>query len=188
MPITRSGRFADAAILLTGRDDVFVAKIASSGAISPSMRNTDSFKSMRSGIASTMSATPSAAATRSLEACRRSRAASRSSGVTFPLATPASKFSRTLANPLESADASTSHSTVRYPACAAICAIPCPIVPAPQLAIFSANSASLSSGDPSERAKISGRPTIRYIVCGARKPRACSFPGISRRIGFEPMS
>ena len=81
----------------------------------------------------TMSA-PATAVARSLAPCKRPKVASRASSVTFPRATPLSRFARTRDSPLSTSSAVVSNRRVAIPAAAQTWAIPWPIVPAPRTA------------------------------------------------------
>lgn len=136
-PTTRSGRSVAAAILVIGMAEVFEASTVSSRTTLSRARKISCFTSSFSKTASTtMSA--SAAASRSVVAVIRPRAASAFSAANFPLLTNLSYDAVMPPMPRLSASSVTSRRTTSQPACADTWAIPDPMSPAPMTASFRA--------------------------------------------------
>ncbi|BCB84639.1 hypothetical protein Psuf_019520 [Phytohabitans suffuscus] len=133
VPTTDSGRWVAAAIWVTGIALVFVASTAPGPQILSSCRKTSCLTSSRSNTASTTMSAP-AAASRSLVVEIRPSVASTSSGWIAPLLANFSSDRRIPATPRLVAASSRSRSVTSQPACAATCAMPEPIRPAPMTA------------------------------------------------------
>jgi len=124
---------ADAAIEVIENDDVFVASTASAVTTTSSSRNILRLASRSSTIASTTSL----ALTRSPSACTgtmRAAAASASEGSSLPFDASLRSASATCRCAASAAPMRLSNTCTRWPYCAAICAMPVPIAPAPTTA------------------------------------------------------
>ncbi len=130
MPMTRSARLVPAASLVIEIELVLLARMVSGGQQRSSSASTDDLTGSFSTTASTTS-WQGASAESSLLVRTRESVASLSAAVSLPLAMRRSRLLPMPAMPRSSAAGATSTMVTARPACAATCAMPCPIVPAP---------------------------------------------------------
>src|SRR5262245_25608593 len=134
MPTTCSGRRVALAMHVMESDDVLVASIAASPTTAASCRKSCSLVARSSATASITRSASRTEAVRSAAVAIRAIAASASSCVILLRLTAPVRFEAILLMALVSASELVSVSRVSYPAIAATCAIPCPMVPAPMTA------------------------------------------------------
>ena len=129
IPTTRSGCFSPAAIAVTDSDEVLVARMQRGPTMASRSRNRLRLASMSSTMASITR--PHSASSGSVAARMRAGIAAACSAGTLPLS--ASAFSELAACAIARSTAPGCASTIstRWPACAATCAMPAPIAPAP---------------------------------------------------------
>ena len=141
IPAMRPGCFMPAASAVIENDEVLDASTASASTTTSSSRNVLRLTSRSSTIASTTSL----AVTRSPSACTgtmRAAAASASAGSILPLAASLRSASAICCLAASATPIRVSNNRTRWPACAATCAMPAPMAPAP-ITATSAEGASL---------------------------------------------
>jgi hypothetical protein len=136
VPTTLSLRSVAPAMAVTGRTEVFEARIAAGLQILSSSAKIFFLRSRLSGTASMTKSASLAASFRSVEVLRSFSVASACSCASFPFSTRLPRLLRIWAAPLSANSWATSYSTTLMPAEIAACAMPCPIVPAPNTVMF----------------------------------------------------
>ena len=157
MPTTRPGCFIAAASAVIDSDDVFVARMHSGVTTFSSRAKSSRLAARSSTIASTTSAATQASGSVTTVAMRPT-AASASASPSLPFAT---SFASASAIPFFAASPApmrVSCSWTRWPASAAICAMPAPIAPAPITATVDPRAAAAAIGAPVQRPGESRRP------------------------------
>ena len=136
IPTNRSGRFVAAASEVIEIEEVFDARIAWGASSASSFLKISFFTPSFSTIASIARSAP---AQSSIERAGLMRAAtaSRSAAVSFPFSTSFARVAPSLSTAFFASSGAASATTTSTPACAATCAIPEPICPAPMIAILS---------------------------------------------------
>lgn len=134
-PARRVGSFRAAAIRVTERDEVLVAKTAVAGSARSSRPKTSVLVPRSSRTASTTSSTSGPGAHGSSSGISRSRAAARSPADIRPFWTARSSMDPTKSTAAVTASVRTSHSSTVCPAVAAHWAMPRPMAPAPTILI-----------------------------------------------------
>ncbi len=132
-PASRPGSRSEAAIRVTDRDEVLVAKTAESGRACSSFPKTSALVSRSSRTASMTSSTSGPYAHGSSSGTSRSRAAAESPADIRPFWTARSSMDRTKSTAAVTASVRTSQSSTVCPATAAHWAMPRPMAPAPTI-------------------------------------------------------
>jgi hypothetical protein len=140
-PTTRRGCARPCAIAVIEIDEVLVASTASGASTFSSSANSDFFASSFSTIASTASPQPASAA-KSATPERRLRTAARSASSMRPRFTAPARSASMRPSARSDAPGWVSNSRTGWPDCAANCAMPAPMLPAP----MTATGVSLSIG------------------------------------------
>jgi hypothetical protein len=142
-PATRPGTFMPAASAVIDSDEVFDARIASAA----TMRSRSPKSSRFTPASSTIASTTSFALTHAPGVCTgsiRPAAERASSALIRPFDASVSNVAASLRAASSAAPVRASNSSTRWPACAATCAMPAPIAPAP----MTATTASRGSACP----------------------------------------
>ena len=130
IPTRRSGRLSAAPMAVTDRDEVFDARMQSSGTTASSSAKTACLTSSRSTMAS-IAKPDGARSARAVTGSILPRIAALPGGSSRPFSTERSRNCSMPANPFATAVSSASNIRTRWPCAAATWAMPAPIVPAP---------------------------------------------------------
>ena len=133
-PMKRAGSGAPRAMRVMGMEEVLVARIASAPRCAPTLSKIFSLMSSRS-VAASITTSAASSRARSAIGVIRSTIAPASPAEIFSLATSRSSDAPIAALPFSARSSAMSESSTSYPACAALCAMPRPICPAPITAI-----------------------------------------------------
>ena len=152
MPTKRCGRRRPCAMAVIEIDEVLLASTQSSATMASNCCHKARLTSTFSTMASTTSVQLAASCKLAIGAIRPIKA-STSADCIFPLATRVARLLRSLSIALWAAPSRTSNSCTVWPACAATCAMPAPMMPAPTTSTLALRRS--------------------VMVCSARGPGVC---------------